>query len=605
MNNLTAGVPTLEQLSNLPLPPSLPPHPGYGTPAIHAAARKKHLSKRLRTAIQLAIADDLKRILALSSWEEKQEGVDGLFEVIEERVRDKEPILAKLPDFSERVEDGLEQVLRMVRGRVRGVTKGSAVSAAEESDVADEKEKVPSSEQGEVTKENLEYAIDVMDVNKEAPVPVFMDLLKVAKLQQSTPSTDDDSARKDLQSKMSLSEFFTGSNEAGVPNLIYPLNVHHNEGTGRMVEEWELAANKETKRIMMRDGMKEIARRVVEVANCCGGEVDDAKKGAARVFVTGKRGVGKTATLAGLVASARVSGHIVAYLPDGDRLRKHGFYIEPCPHRKGLYNLPEIAKEFCEQLLTSHGSDLREIRVAKEDMNEFLSEEQITRLFSRAKTDSADQEESGTSADELSLDKVLDVGMGSTSLSSGCYGTVISALMNQTQKPFTVVMDEFNCYYDHGHYFHMDYDENVRKAIPINKITVFKPFLDAMGLYPAVAGNEITQAASLNESTAMMKWGSMIVGMSESRAVRQAFTQALTESASAQSQNEENPVHVVDLQRFSDVEVQHILYNFEITGIGRLRFDRGYTTLNPEEVEYLRMVSGGIGQPLLDACMLP
>ncbi|KAL7522346.1 hypothetical protein ACHAWX_007032 [Stephanocyclus meneghinianus] len=599
------GVPTLEQLSTLPLPPSLQPHPGHGTPALHAAARKKHLSKRLRTAIQLAIADDLKRILALSSWEEKQEGVDALFEVIEERVRDKEPILAKLPDFSERVVDGLEQVLRMVRGRVRMAKKGSVVSAADASGSTDGNDNGTSLETGEMTPENIEYAIDVMEVNKEAPVPIFMDLLKLAQQPLSTPSADDDSADNELQTKKSISEFFLRSNEAGVPNLVYPLNVHHNEGTGRMVEEWELAANKETKRIMMRDGMKEIARRVVEAANCCGGEVEDRKKSAVRVFVTGKRGVGKTATLAGLVASARVSGHIVVYLPDGDRLRKHGFYIEPCPHRKGLYNLPEIAKEFCEQLLTSHGNDLCEMSVTKEDIKEFLSEEQINRLFSKAKDDSDGQEASGTSSDELSLDKILNVGMGSTSLSSGCYGAVISALMNQKKKPFTVVMDEFNCYYDHGHYFHMDYDENVRKAIPINKITIFKPFMDAMGLYPAVAGNEITKDDSLGEFSPMMNWGSIIVGMSESRAVRQSFTQALTESARALSQHEVNPVHVVDLQRFNDVEVQHILYNFEITGIGRLRFDRGYTTLNPEEVEYLRMVSGGLGQPLLDACMLP
>jgi hypothetical protein len=64
-------------------------------------------------------------------------------------------------------------------------------------------------------------------------------------------------------------------------------------------------------------------------------------------------------------------------------------------------------------------------------------------------------------------------------------------------------------------------------------------------------------------------------------------------------------MHVVEVRRFNNVEVQHILYNFEITGIGRLRFDRGNTTLNPEEVEYLRMVSGGTGQHLMDACMIP
>lgn len=296
-----------------------------------------------------------------------------------------------------------------------------------------------------------------------------------------------------------------------------------------------------------------------------------------------------------------MSGHIVAYLPDGDRLRKHGFYIEPCANRAGLYNLPEIAKELCEQLLASHGEDLKDMTQSREGMAKYLSEDQTNRLFSRA---SDDQEEgSAASSTELSLDKILDVGTGSTSLASGCYGIVISALMNQTKKPFTVVMDEFNCYYDHGHYFHMDYDENVRKAVPINKITIFKPFMDAMGLYPTVLGNEIAPG-NADSTYAPMKWGSMIVAVSESRAVRQTFTEALTKSARAQSQIDSS-FHVVDLQRFSDVEVQHVLYNFECTGIGRLRFDRGYTTLNPEEVEYLRMVSGGLGQPLLDACMLP
>jgi hypothetical protein len=266
-----------------------------------------------------------------------------------------------------------------------------------------------------------------------------------------------------------------------------------------------------------------------------------------------------------------------------------------------MYNLPEIAKEFCEQLLTSHGEDLKELTVSKDTMSTFFSDDQITRFNTRA--GDADQEEGSDSSNELSLAKILDVGMGSTTLSSGCYVMVISALMNQTKKPFTVVMDEFNCYYDHGHYFHMDYDENVRKAIPINKITIFKPFIDIMGLYPTVAGNEIALGKS-TAGAAPMKWGSMIVAMSESRAVRQTFTRALTESAQAQSQTD-SFFHVVDLQRFSDIEVQHVLYNFECTGIGRLRFDRGYTTLNPDEVEYLRMVSGGIGQPLLDACMLP
>lgn len=275
-------MPNLEQLSNLNLPPTLPSHPGHGNPSIYANARKKHLTRRLHTAIQLSVADDLANILTLSSWEEKQEAVDGLFEVIEERVREKEPILAKLPDFKERVEDGLEQVLRMVQSRVKGAKKGAAAATGDGSETSSSE-----SDSSELAKVDFESSIDVMGVKKERDVPVFMDLLKVVNIDLSDDSTDDESSPK-----KSLSNFFTQSNQSGVPNLVYPLNVHHKDGVGRMVEEWQLAANKETKRIMMRDSMKQIAAKIVEATNGDGGAGDD-KKGAARVFVTGKRGVGK------------------------------------------------------------------------------------------------------------------------------------------------------------------------------------------------------------------------------------------------------------------------------------------------------------------------
>lgn len=331
----------------------------------------------------------------------------------------------------------------------------------------------------------------------------------------------------------------------------------------------------------------------------------------------------QTATLAGIVASARISGHIVVYHPDGDRLRKHGYYIEPCSHRAGLYNLPEIAKELCAQLRTSHGEDLATISNAtREDMKEHFSDDQLRRLFRRAYAAEVEvgtaTEEEVSNMTELSLDKILAVGVGSSSLSSGCYCTVISKLMNQTVRPFTVVMDEYNCYFDHGHYFHMDYDNDVRVGVPLNRITIFKPFMDALGLYPDEAGTDITKELAVDADDAMMKLGAIIVGTSESKAVRQSFTRALIECAQSQSSLSSDdgdagkdtsahryPIHVVDIQRYSSVEVQHILYNFEITGIGRLRFDRGDTALNPEEVEYLRLVSGGCGQQLLDSCMLP
>ncbi|KAL7468051.1 hypothetical protein ACHAXS_008274, partial [Conticribra weissflogii] len=260
------GVPTLRQLSTLPLPAQPPPHPGHGAPAIHAKHRKLHIQTRLRTAIQLAIHDDLLRILEMTSWQEKQEKVDELFEGIEEKVREREPILGKLPDFGDLVEKGLEDVLEMVQTRMRGKGERQREQAVRKGERAEEHIKANNTKQELPDREQI---VDVMDVHREPIVPIFMDLAAAAKQQRKT-----------------LAEFFTRSNEAGVPNLVYPLNIHHNEGAGRMVEEWELAANKETKRIMMREAMKDVAQKIVDAT-------DSSDKGAARVMIVGKRGVGK------------------------------------------------------------------------------------------------------------------------------------------------------------------------------------------------------------------------------------------------------------------------------------------------------------------------
>merc|ERR1711966_514763 len=284
----------------------------------------------------------------------------------------------------------------------------------------------------------------------------------------------------------------------------------------------------------------------------------------------------------------------VVYLPDGDRLRKHGYYIEPDVRRPGVWNLPEIGKELCEELLVSHGDDLSEmgITATREAMAPYMTADHIRRTFKRAyKEDKSMTEEEGLQKTELSLEQL-----------------------------FKVVMDEYNCYFDHGHYFHVNYDEHVRRAIPPNRISVFKPFMDAMGLYPSEAGTDISKHYSeegngaTSAGDAMMKWGAMIVGTSESRAVKSSFTRALEEAARAQSSStlpssgkedgRPPPIHTVNVQRYDKNEVQHVLYNYEITGVGRLRFDRGNTALNTEEVEYLRLVSGGIGQRLMDSCML-
>ena len=94
--------------------------------------------------------------------------------------------------------------------------------------------------------------------------------------------------------------------------------------------------------------------------------------------------------------------------------------------------------------------------------------------------------------------------------------------------------------------------------------------------------------------------GAIVVGTTESRSVAGKFTSTLEAVLAEQ----EDSVKVVDVTAFSPLEVDHVLANYECIGIGRLRFDRGSTVMNEQEVAYLRMVSGGVGQKLLDASIV-
>ena len=321
----TKGVPNLKSLSKLQVPPTLPSHPGHGTPIKYATYRKRQLNRRLQSSIQIAIHDDLMTILKMTSWDDKQQAVDGLYENILERMVQRERVLCQLPNFSSLVEESLEKVLLGVQSNLmkdgKKREREEKATAAEADDVADEvviKEEsvhattvtvdASSKEETSDNKENLEAIIDVMDVNKETPTPIFMDILAAANSinKSSEAPQDGDTLQKGGDDTVvatttaipTISTFFTESNNDGVPNLLYPLNVHKNEGVGRMVEEWQLAAHKDTKRIMIRDVMVNIASKIVNAANCCDVNLDEEETknnegGAVRVFVSGKRGVGK------------------------------------------------------------------------------------------------------------------------------------------------------------------------------------------------------------------------------------------------------------------------------------------------------------------------
>jgi hypothetical protein len=348
------GVPTLTVLSTLALPTTLPPHPGHGAPTIHANHRKKTIMRQLRTSIQIVIHDDILKIMNhMSTYNERQAAVDVLYETIHDKVREREPVLCKLPNFAQLVEEGLEDVLSMVQEsmtrqakveKTKNKKKGMMMKTTEldnEKDIATATtnglKSVPAG--GDIQKQPIvidENIIDVMGVNIEPPIPIFMDILAATRhlhtLQQEykqLPSSDVAASTPPPRiPPPTTNTFFATTNDVNVPNLLYPLTNHPKMGVGRMVEEWQLAANKETKRIMIRDAMKEISSIVVnattvtttkevvtqqqpfsssdddddvvvdsttstEVVTTTTTTAGGGGGGATRILVTGKRGVGK------------------------------------------------------------------------------------------------------------------------------------------------------------------------------------------------------------------------------------------------------------------------------------------------------------------------
>jgi len=552
------GVPTLDELAQMSLPASSPSHPALGDPKPYLKERKKTYEKLVYDEVSKIADKKIGKILSLNDFNDKQDAIDDLFEFVHEKLSSKKPeansrssgkagalhnpkaekhndkldVWASQHDFGQTVEKALEKYLRNVN--------------------KNEKEK---STKSEVTDDSSENSDDYKDHSE----PIFMDILK------GKGCTLD---------------------ENGIPSLIHPLKPHPKDGPGRMIEEWELAANQKTKRIMCRSCMKEIAEILSNSTN--------NNAAGYRILVKGERGVGKTTTLAAIVSSARVSGHIVLYLPDGDRLRKLGFYNEPNKHREGFFDLPVLTQEVCGDLLHSHISDLEGLVASQETLQTFLSHDHHLKLakelnISEKKEDDNDHESASLS--DIPLATLLDIGNKSKSLSAACYGAVVHTLMNQTTKPFTIVADSFNCYYDHGHYFHQKYDPKAKKPIPLHKITLFQPILDAIGIEKRDDGSFVTK------TPIPFYHGGIVAGLTESHAVKREFTSNLIEKALS------SDVKVVHVPQFSPVEVDHVIANFELIGIGRLRFDRGEIAMNEEEVAFLRMVSGGVGQQLLDSCI--
>jgi hypothetical protein len=566
------GIPTLDTLATLNLPPSAVPHPATANPKPYLTHRKNAIYNTIYKTVVAVSKSKMDKILELERWEEKQDAIDDLFEGIHDAVRFSKMangddgnnnengngnsneymsvVLGSQPNFPKLVERALEEYLRSVvkDEKNRLITKANTATSKESNDSVDDNN-------GDNNDDDTMENIPTNHENENDYQPIFMDLLK---------------------SKDAV------VNEDGIPNIIAPIKTHPHDGPGRMIEEWELSAKEDTKRIMCRSCMTEIAQALVDTQ---GGESDGV---GARVYVKGRAGAGKSAALTAIVASARTSGHIVLFLPDGERLSSQGFYLEPNAASKTrgelMFDLPILTNELCTQLLASHETDLEGMVVSADALGKYLTPDQLDKL--EKSIDSKSGEDG-----EYPLVDLLKLGTENVVIGSGCYGAVIHTLMNQQDKPFTVVMDEFNSYFGQGHFFHEMYDPKVLKNVPMSKITLVQPFLDAVGV------EKLDDGSFLVKEAVPMKRGGIVVGVTESHAVARATTLALSEAV------ETAGCQLVDVHQYTPIEVEHILANFEIIGIGRLRFDRGATVMNSQEVAYLRMVSSGLGQRLLDSCL--
>jgi Mitochondrial ribosomal death-associated protein 3 len=536
------GIPTISEMAQISLPPSAPPHPTENHPQ-HALRRKETHYRHIRAQVEPLAQSKLDHIKTLATWEEKQDEIDDLFESVEFALKEKETVLGRHPNFGNWVETALHDYLESVQNRdIEGSKKGKQDTEKERTGKDNEMNNTELKTLTSQDKATEMGAVQsIADTNSEE-IPIFIDL-------------------------------FEGQ-ETGdvVPTILHPLKPHPKHGPGRMVEEWELAAHQQTKRIMLRQATTEIA----QIMN---------SEPSYRVYINGDAGVGKTSVLLSLVASARKSGQIVLFIPDGNRLRAHGFYVDPNPVQAGLFDLPVLSQELCVAFLASHERDLDGFVAPPEIIEKYFRKDLEQRIPQSFK-------------DDFSLIGLLRLAKQEVVFAPMCYSIVVETLMNQDVKPFSIMLDDFNCYYDHGQYFHMDYDPEVEEAIPLNRITLFKPFLDAMGFS--------TTSTKVEQNPPFIKRGGVIAAISESKAVARRFTDGLNRFASlaAASGDKLQPrFHHVIVPSYSNVEFRHMLFNYDIIGIGQLRFNRGSYLINEQESNFLRMLSGSNGQLLLNACV--
>lgn len=202
--------------------------------------RKKHIYDTIYNKVGAVAAPKIPAILKLPTWNAKQDAIDELYETVETQLKAQEDILGRSPYFGTWVEQALEHYLRGVDTQNRSTPESETDSAGSENVTSDDKD---------------------AEIDDEEADPVFMDLYN----KEDGPKTM-------------------------VPKVLHPLRPHPRDGPGRMVEEWELSAHKETKRIMLRQSTRKIAQVLTETPS-------------SRIYVHGRNGIGKVRLVFAFVKS--------------------------------------------------------------------------------------------------------------------------------------------------------------------------------------------------------------------------------------------------------------------------------------------------------------
>lgn len=221
-----------------------------------------------------------------------------------------------------------------------------------------------------------------------------------------------------------------------------------------------------------------------------------------------------------------------------------------------------------------HGDQLDALEIvsdeAKDLLKQYFTDEQLEEL-------------NYLNQDKLTVQHITQTGSENSEHSSQCYSYIVDYLTNHQKKyKFIFVVDEYNMYHWRSQYYHESWDEDVRYAIPFYRMNLLEPFINPL------------KYDTKNENL------TIITSVSHSRPVSNERTKQLTETTIKTKKN----VTVLEVPRYSKEEHEAIVAHYECVGLGKLRFDKGKVLNDCHEMNFLYMVSGGIGRHLLNACIM-